>query len=276
MKIVITGANGMVARAAIAHCTSLGDDVIGLTRAELDISDGDSVKAVIAESKPDAVLNCAAFTDVDGTESNEAQAYAANADGPENLAAACKQFGSRLLTISTDYVFDGEKEGFYVEDDLPNPLSVYGKSKFEGEMRAAAANPDAIIVRSGWIYGPGGTNFLSVMPRLLGEGKSLTAVSDSLGTPTYAVDLVRRMRELLKQESRGIFHITNTGEGTTYYGYGQKICEIKGFDPSLLAPITDAELKRPALRPANSRLASSKEEFELLPLWSDSLEKYLR
>lgn len=276
MKVLVTGANGMVARATIAHCTSLGDEVIGLARTELDIANRDEVLAVVDSIRPSAVLNCAAFTDVDGSEISEVKAYAANADGPENLAAACKQFGSRFLTISTDYVFDGDKDGFYVEDDLPNPLSVYGKSKYEGELRAAAANPDVIIVRSGWIYGPGGTNFLSVMPRLLGEGKSLTAVSDSLGTPTYAVDLVRRMRELLKQESRGIFHITNTGEGTTYYGFGQKICEIKGFDPSLLAPITDAELKRPALRPANSRLASSKEEFEPLPLWSDSLEKYLR
>lgn len=266
----------MVARAAIAHCKSLGDEVIGLTRAELDISDREAVKTQIAVVKPDAVLNCAAFTDVDGSESNEAKAYAANADGPENLAAACKQFGSKFLMISTDYVFDGAKDGFYIEGDLPNPPSVYGKSKYEGELRATAANPDAIIVRSGWIYGPGGTNFLSVMPRLLAEGKSLTAVSDSLGTPTYAVDLVRRMRELLKQEGRGIFHITNTGEGTTYYGFGQRICEIKGFDPSLLTPITDAELKRPAQRPVNSRLASSRKEFEPLPHWSDSLETYLR
>jgi dTDP-4-dehydrorhamnose reductase len=276
MKILITGANGMVARAAIAHCTSLGDDVIGLTRAELDISDSYAVQAKVADVDPDAVLNCAAFTDVDSSESNEVTAYAANADGPENLAIACREVGARFLTISTDYVFDGEKDGFYVEDDLPNPLSVYGKSKYEGEQRAVAANPEAIIVRSGWIYGPGGTNFLSVMPGLLGEGKSLTAVSDSLGTPTYAVDLVSRMREIIELDGGGIFHITNAGAGTTYYGFGQKICEIKDFDQSLLTPITDAELKRPAQRPANSRLASLREEFEPLPHWSDSLEAYLR
>lgn len=275
MKIIITGANGMVARAAIAHCRFLGDEVIGLTRVELDISDREAVKAMIAGHRPDAVLNCAAFTDVDGSETNEALAYAANADGPENLAAACREFGAKFLTISTDYVFDGDKDGFYVEDDVPKPQSVYGKSKFEGEQRTAAANADAIIVRSGWIYGPGGTNFLSVMPSLLGEGKCLTAVSDSLGTPTYAVDLVRRMRKLIGQDARGIFHITNRGDGTTYYGFGQKICDIKGFDPSLLTPITDAELKRPAQRPANSRLATTNKEFEPLPNWSDSLAAYL-
>jgi dTDP-4-dehydrorhamnose reductase len=275
MKILITGANGMVARAAIAHCTSLGDDVIGVTRTELDISGRDDVLASIDSIRPDAVLNCAAFTDVDASEFNEGKAYAANADGPENLAAACREFGARFLTISTDYVFDGEKNGFYVEDDVPKPLSVYGRSKYEGEQRAAAANADAIVVRSGWIFGPGGTNFLSVMPRLLAESKSLTTVSDSLGTPTYAADLARRMRELLDQESSGIFHITNVGEGTTYYGFGQKICDIKGYEPSRLTPITDAELKRPAQRPANSRLASSK-DLEPLPLWSDSLKAYLR
>jgi dTDP-4-dehydrorhamnose reductase len=155
-------------------------------------------------------------------------------------------------------------------------LSVYGRSKYEGEQRAVAANPDSIIVRSGWIYGPGGTNFLSVMPGLLGEGKSLTVVSDSLGTPTYAFDLVSRMREIIDLDGGGIFHITNAGEGTTYYGFGQKICEIKGYDPSLLTPITDAELKRPAQRPANSRLASSREGLEPLPHWSDALKAYLR
>jgi dTDP-4-dehydrorhamnose reductase len=276
MKILITGANGMVARAAIAHCTSLGDEVIALMRADLDIADGEAVKARVADANPDAVLNCAAFTDVDGSESNEAKAYATNADGPENLAAASREFGAKFLTISTDYVFGGEKDGFYVEDDLPKPLSVYGRSKYEGEQRAVAANPDSIIVRSGWIYGPGGTNFLSVMPGLLGEGKSLTVVSDSLGTPTYAFDLVSRMREIIDLDGGGIFHITNAGEGTTYYGFGQKICEIKGYDPSLLTPITDAELKRPAQRPANSRLASSREGLEPLPHWSDSLKAYLR
>jgi dTDP-4-dehydrorhamnose reductase len=275
MKILITGANGMVARAAIAHCRSLGDEVIGLTRAELDIANGENVKASMAEHRPDAVLNCAAFTDVDGSESNEKLAFAANADGPENLAIAARETGAKFLTISTDYVFDGEKDGFYFEDDLPRPLSVYGKSKYEGEQRAAAANADSIIVRSGWIYGPGGTNFLSVMPRLLAEGKNLTAVSDSLGTPTYAVDLVSRMREIIELDGGGTFHITNTGDGTTYYGYGSKICEIKGYDPSRLTPITDAELKRPAQRPANSRLASSIKDLEPLPLWSDSLKAYL-
>ena len=266
----------MVARAAIAHCTSLGDEVFGCTRSELDITDRDGVAAKIDEIKPDVLLNCAAFTDVDGSESNEELAFAANAIGPENLGVACRETGAKLLTISTDYVFDGEKDSHYVEDDLPKPISVYGRSKLEGEQRVAAANADAIIVRSGWIYGPGGTNFLSVMPRLLAEVKNLTAVSDSIGTPTSAADLVARMRKLAELETGGIFHITNIGEGTTYYGYGVKICEIKGYDPSLLTPITDAELKRPAQRPANSRLASSRLDFGPLPYWSDSLEAYLR
>lgn len=279
MKVLITGANGMVARAAIRHFTELGDKVTGLTREDLDIANRDNVFKAIETTRPDAVINCAAFTNVDGAETNESACYAANADGPENLAAACSEFGSVFLTISTDYVFGGEKDGFYTEDDEPHPLGVYARSKYEGERLAAKAYPDSIIVRSGWIYGPGGTNFLSVMPSLLKEEKQLTAVSDSEGTPTYALDLVRRIRELAAFGRGGIYHVTNTGEGTTYFGFGQQICELIGCDAGLLTPVTDAELKRPATRPANSKMCSIKESslgLSPLPDWRVSLAAYLR
>ncbi len=268
----------MVARAAIAHCRSQGDDVLGLSRSDLDIADREAVAYSLERFHPDVVMNCAAYTNVDGAETNVDASYAANATGPENLAAECRKLGAKFITISTDYVFGGEHDRYYDERSDPHPLGVYAKSKLEGEGRSQAANPDTLVVRSGWIFGPGGTNFLSVMPELLRQGKRLTAVSDSLGTPTYAVDLVARMRELAALEVSGIVHVTNAGEGTTYFGYGQKVCELLDVDPELLSPVTDAELKRPAQRPANSKLVSIRAEslgLQPLPHWEDALARFL-
>ncbi len=187
MKIIITGANGMVARSAIEHCRQLGDDVVACSRQDLDISDAERTLSVIRSEQPEAVINCAAYTDVDGAESNEAACYAANADGVENLANACKAADARFVTISTDYVFDGTKTDFYTQRDTPNPQGLYARSKLEGEIRARYAYARSVIVRSGWIYGSGGTNFLSKIPSLLSEGRSIKAINDAYGTPTYAL-----------------------------------------------------------------------------------------
>src|SRR5215213_5098548 len=198
MEILITGANGMLARAETEHCRSLGDDVTALSRTELDISDRDSVFSLVQELKPEYVFNCAAYTDVDGAETNERHAYAANADGVNNLALACKSIDAGFITVSTDYVFNGDQQGFYTQRHTPEPRGIYAQSKLAGEQRARGAYGRSIIVRSGWIYGLGGTNFLSVMPKLLAEGKVIKPISDAYGTPTYAVDLAIRIRELAK------------------------------------------------------------------------------
>lgn len=276
MKVLITGANGMVARAAIAYCRSIGDDVTALTRAELDISDRAAVDIAFEKIKPEIVLNCAAYTDVDGAETNELLTYRANADGVENLARSCGETDAIFVTISTDYVFDGAKDGMYSVSDAPNPQSVYAKSKLDGEMRAATAYPRSIIVRSGWIYGHGGTNFLSVMHKLLGEGKPIKAISDSYGTPTFANDLAQRLREMASAERAGLFHITNGGSGTSYLGFAQKVCEIGGFDRELLVAVLNDDLKRPAPRPVNSRLENT--EIDGLPPmrdWEEALREFL-
>ena len=278
MKVLITGANGMVAGAAIEYCRSIGDEVVALTRAALDISDRSSVDKAFAETDPDIVLNCAAYTDVDGAESHEALAYKANADGVENLAAACLKANAVFVTISTDYVFDGENEGFYLPADKPNPQSVYARSKFEGELRATAANPNSIIVRSGWIYGHGGTNFLSVMHKLLGDGKRIKVIGDSYGTPTNAGDLARRLRELAATASTGVFHVTNAGNGTSYLGFAEKICEIGGFNRNLLESVNNDDLQRPAPRPKSSKLGGSDQsELGLEPMsdWEQSLKRFI-
>lgn len=278
MKILITGANGMVARAAVKHCESIGDDVTALTRQELDIADEKSVFDKFKTENFDAVLNCAAYTDVDGSETNVEQCYAANAKGVENLALAAKEVNCGFVTVSTDYVFDGTKDGFYTQRDTPNPQGVYAKAKLEGEILARNAYARSIIVRSGWIYGKHGTNFLSVMDRLLSEEKPLKAISDSYGTPTFARDLAVRLREFAALDLPGIYHVTNSGDGTTYAGFARKVCELKGFDTNLIEDVSFENLKRPAPRPVSSKLACLfSEKIGLSPMqnWEKALAEFL-
>lgn len=276
MKILITGANGMVAQATAEYCRSIGDDVVTLTRAELDISNIQNVRSAAGEHRPDAIINCAAYTNVDGAESEPERAYAANVTGVENLAKTAKEFGAVFVTISTDYVFDGTNVGFYSEDDEPNPQGVYARTKRDGELTALNANERSIVVRSGWIYGKGGTNFLSVMADLLRDGKRIKAIRDSFGTPTFAGDLAKRLRELAQLDEPGIFHVTNSGPGTSYLGFAEAVCEIGGFDATLIESVSKDELLRPAPRPASSKLASLRcEEFGLAPMpdWEDALRR---
>jgi dTDP-4-dehydrorhamnose reductase len=279
MKVLITGANGMVAKAAITHCRSIKDDVIGLTRQQLDISDADAVARAFEEFVPEAVLNCAAYTNVDAAETDREAAYNANAIGVRNLVAASRDYDAAFVTISTDYVFDGRNSEFYTQRDDPNPLGVYAATKRAGELMALEEYARSIVVRSGWIYGEGGTNFLSAMPRLLAEGKTIKAISDSFGTPTFAEDLARRLRELAELDMPCIFHVANSGPGVSFYDYAQKVCEIGGFDPARVEQVSMNDLKRPAPRPASSKLAclfSEKFGLDPLPDWEAGLRRFLR
>ena len=264
----------MVARAATEHCRQIGDDVVALTRQQLDISNRSSVLECFESHRPAAVLNCAAFTDVDGAEAKPGAARDANTIGVGDLAEAAKKFSARFVTISTDYVFDGSNSGFYTENDIPNPRGVYAVTKYEGELAAAQANENSVIVRSGWIYGHGGTNFLSVMHRLLADGKKIKAISDAYGTPTFASDLAKRLRKLAGENESGLFHVTNSGAGTSYLGFAEKVCEIGGFDKGLIESVSNSELKRPAPRPVSSKLASVR-GLPPLPDWEAALSRFL-
>ena len=278
MKILVTGANGMVARAVQKHCASMGDDVAAFTRVEMNIADASDVSDAIEVFGPDAVINCAAFTNVDAAESDAEGAYAANAIGVRNLAAACRNADAAFVTISTDYVFDGTNSGFYTQRDTPNPLGAYGRSKLEGEILARDTYARSIIVRSGWIYGHGGTNFLSVVPQLIAERKGLTAIDDAFGTPTYALDLAVRLRELAVLDLPGIYHVTNAGDGTTYAGFAEAVCDLKGADRGLVKRIANSSLNRPAARPVSSKLACLfSERLGLAPIreWKNALQAFL-
>lgn len=269
----------MVARATAKYCESIGDETVALTRQELDIADQLEVFDLFEQEKFDAVINCAAYTDVDGSETNEEKCFAANVAGVENLAHASKRNGCRFVTISTDYVFEGTKTDFYTQRDTPNPQSVYAQSKFLGENLAHRAYARSIIVRSGWIYGHGGTNFLSVVDKLLADGKSIKAIYDSYGTPTFADDLAKRLRELVELDLPCIFHVTNSGLGTSYKGFAEEVCKLKGFDFGLLKKAASDSLKRPAPRPKSSKLACLfSEKFGLKPLrnWEDALAEFLK
>lgn len=244
----------------------------------LDISDASSVQHVLGDLKPDVVINCAAWTDVDGCESDSQRAERANALGPELLAKVSREINARLITISTDYVFDGNKEGFYTQRDHPSPISVYGRFKLEGERRAQAAYTRTIVVRSGYIFGSGGNNFLSTLLDRARRGERLKAIVDMMGTPTYAPDLAVRLRELALLDLPGIYHVVNSGPGASFETFAKKALSAAKIDPRMLESTTLAGLNRPARRPRNSRLQCLiSEALGLAPLqgWEAALEQFV-
>jgi dTDP-4-dehydrorhamnose reductase len=268
----------MVGRAVSQHCNSAGDLVISRSHQTLDVGDFNSVMKTLRDEKPHVVINCAAWTDVDGCELQPELAYETNAQGPENLATASRDIDAVLVTISTDYVFDGKKDGFYTQRDQPNPESVYAMSKLEGERRAQEAHARTIVVRSGFIFGPGGTNFLSTLVDRARRGEKITAIADAYGTPTYSRDLAVRLRELSELDLPGVYHVVNQGEGVSFADFARKAIEVSGCDDVELQSISMDSLKRPATRPRNSRLRCLLSEaigLSALRDWRSALREYV-
>lgn len=278
MRVLITGARGLVGQALTEHCSASADEVLGYDHRTLDITDAALVSANIEEQRPDAVINCAAWTDVDGCELDPERAFAANARGPENLAFASRKVGAVLVTISTDYVFDGTKEGFYTQREDPHPESVYGISKLEGERRAQQAYARTVVVRSGFIFGRGGTNFLSTIVDRAKRGERLKAISDAWGTPTYAPHLAIRLRELAQLDLPGVFHVVNAGEGASYDEFARAALKAAQCQLENLETVTMRSLERPARRPRNSRLKCLVSEaigLAPLPPWREALAHFV-
>jgi dTDP-4-dehydrorhamnose reductase len=267
----------MVGRAVVAYCRDNGDVVFSYDHQSLDISDLDRVRHTVRNDQPDYVINCAAWTDVDGCELDRDRSFAVNAAGPENLAHASREVDAGLITISTDYVFDGRKDGFYTQRDQPTPESTYGLSKLEGERRAQLAHARTIVVRTGFVFGPGGTNFLSTIIERAKRGDKLKAIRDAYGTPTYAPDLTRRLRELSELDLPGTFHVVNAGPGCSYEEFAQAALELSGHESTNLESVEMDSLSRPAPRPRNSRLKcllSDAVGLAALPFWKDALRSF--
>jgi dTDP-4-dehydrorhamnose reductase len=279
MKILITGAGGMLGRAVVEHCRGRGDEVFAHARGGLDITEERAVLAAFEAARPDSCINCAAWTDVDGCELDPQRAFLVNGRGVEILAAAARHTGASLVTVSTDYVFDGRKDGFYTQRDDPHPASAYGAAKLEGERRAQMASARTTVVRSGWIFGPGGRNFLSTIPDLLRAGRPLKAISDAYGTPTYAPDLAARLRELAELDLPGVYHVVNAGEGASFEGFAREAAALTGAGGEGIESVSMDSLDRPAPRPRNSRLRCLlSEALGLAPLrdWRDALREFTR
>ncbi len=276
MRTLVTGAGGLVGRATVEHCAALGDAVLAHDRRSLDITDEAALIAIFERERPEAIINCAAWTDVDGCEGDPQRAFDVNARAVETLAGCARRAGAAFVTISTDYVFAGDREGFYTQRDDPQPLSVYGRAKLEGERRAQVAYARSIVVRTGWIFGVGGRNFLSRIIELGRRGESLKAIRDAYGTPTYAPDLAARLRELAARDLPGIYHVVNSGAGTSFAEFAHEALVAGGLAAEI-ERISMDDLRRPAPRPRNSRLRCLLSEaigLDALPGWRAALADF--
>jgi dTDP-4-dehydrorhamnose reductase len=270
MKVLVTGAGGQLGHDVVAACSSAGDDVVGTDLADLDVTRRSDVAAVVAEVRPDVVIHCAAWTAVDACESDPDRAFAANADAVRWMREASELAGAHLVTLSTDYVFDGTLDRPYHERDVPNPRSVYGRSKLAGEREAG---PDATVVRTSWICGEHGSNIVRTVLRLTAEHDTLAFVDDQRGCPTFAADLAPMLRRLAVDRRTGIHHVTNQGP-VTWYEFARSIVAAMGKDPAMVRPIRTADLDPPraAERPANGVLDNAVLRAAGLPLLRDHRE----
>lgn len=276
VRLLVTGSDGLVGTNILPTLSSQFE-VVPFVETQWDILDSSQGASVLADVKPDWLINLAAMTDVDGCEDRPDVAFRVNGEGPGVLASLCAARGIRFLHFSTDYVFDGKGTTPYTEEQPANPLSVYGKSKRQGEERTLAEDPSAVIVRTEWIYGDGGESFITKVVRAARANGSAQVVDDQSGAPTYAKDLAAPIAELINRQRQGIYHVTNAGS-TTWYGFARHIFSVLGIDVPC-TPLTSEQLKRKAPRPAYSVLDCTKMTSDTglrMRGWQEAVEEYLR
>ncbi|HWO15311.1 MAG TPA: dTDP-4-dehydrorhamnose reductase [Solirubrobacterales bacterium] len=273
MKVLVTGAAGMLGRDVMLAAGNAGHDVVGFGHAELDVADGAAVGKKFDLERPDVVINCAAWTDVDGAEEAEEAAFAVNGIGAGNVAGAAAAVGASVVYVSSDYVFDGAKGAPYVETDQPAPLSAYGRTKLAGEEATAAANKRHFIVRSSWLFGIGGGNFVETMLRLAADHGEVLVVRDQVGSPTYTWHLAYGLVRLIEGIEFGIHHMAAAGH-CSWYDFAREIFEQAKVECKVLSGTTEM-MGRPAPRPAYSALVSQRRHAIELPTWQDGLAGYL-
>ncbi len=274
MKVLITGAGGQLGSALQTSLTI--HEVVTLTRAELDITSPDEVRAAISAHRPDVVINCAAYTNVDGAESDGAGAFKLNAEGPRNLAAATADLKIPLVQVSTDYVFDGFGSRPYLESDPTNPLSVYGCSKLAGEQYVAELNPRHYIARTAWLYHHEPASAKNFPKAMLAQQhrEFVRVVNDQQGSPTYAPHLADAIARLIETQSYGIYHLAGRG-GTSWFELTRRLYQLFNIKTAV-EPCTTAEFPRPTQRPQYSVLATAKQPPILLPSWEEGLEQFAK
>jgi dTDP-4-dehydrorhamnose reductase len=275
VRILITGANGMLGRALAARLAS-GNTLLLWGRDEADVTDEAAVRAAAAGIEFDAVVHAAAYTNVDRCETEEEAALRVNRDGVRHMAALARDRGARFVAVSTDYVFDGTKKEPYDEDDPTAPLNAYGRTKLAGEEAALASGAAALVVRTSWLFGPGGRNFVDTVAGKLEQGEALDVVNDQHGAPTYTRDLAHGIARLLSRGAAGLVHVTNSG-ATTWYDLAVAIAKRLGV-AATIAPIPTARAARPARRPEHSVLSGERYRAlvgEALPPWEEALDHYL-
>lgn len=275
-KIMILGARGMLGYDMV-KTLSIDYEIIPLDIEELDITKKDDVMKAMIETRPDIVINCAAYTDVDGCESNIEKAFSVNAEGVRYIAQSCKNVDAKLIHYSTDYIFNGKKKSPYKEEDLPNPLNIYGKSKLKGERYVQEILNDYLIIRTEWLFGKNGKNFVSTILELSDQKDELRVVNDQIGSPTYTVDLAYATKTLIEKAVAGIFNITNSGH-CSWFEFAKKILDLSNTNHIKIFSISSQQLQRPARRPRNSILNCNK--FQIftgmnLSNWESALQDFL-
>lgn len=295
MKIFVTGVNGQLGHDVMNEIHKRGMEGVGsditqsyagmadetavcsMPYVQMNITDADAVDRILGGVRPEAVIHCAAYTAVDAAEENEALCRRVNADGPRNIAAVCRKLDIKMIYISTDYVFDGTGERPWEPDDKQAPVSVYGRTKYEGELAVQAQLEKYFIVRIAWVFGTNGKNFVKTMLALSEKYDTLRVVNDQFGSPTYTFDLSKLLVDMILTEKYGIYHATNEGI-CSWYDFACAIFETAGIRMNVI-PVTTAEYGAKAARPANSRMSKEKltaNGFEKLPDWQDALKRYLQ
>jgi dTDP-4-dehydrorhamnose reductase len=275
---MITGAGGLLGRNMAARLAASGWRVVSFPHALLDITDEEGVLRAVERIHPGILINCAATADVDRCEVDSEWAYAINEKGPRFLARACRQFGADIVQVSTDYVFDGSKEGFYTQEDEARPLSVYGRSKLAGEVAVREEADRSYVVRTSWLFGSGGKNFGSRVIEYARKGAPLKGVIDQTSIPTYAADLAERIEEIVRLGAHGLYQVTSSGP-TTWYEFARTALELAGLGDVQIEPVNRADLNQKAPRPNNTAmqcLLSEKLGLEPLRHWREALVEFVR
>jgi len=279
-RILVIGAKGMLGRdlVEVLRTSSRNDEVVAWDLGDLDIREEQSTIAKIESIYPEIVINVAAFTHVDECESNEEKVFTINAEGMRHVALGALRCHAKVVYLSTDYVFDGRKKEPYLESDPPNPLNVYGRSKWKGEQYVQELVENSLIIRTQWLYGSYGNNFVTSILRQVREKRVLSIVNDQIGSPTYTKDLSKAIFVLIQLDVKGIFHVANR-DLCTWYQFGQAILKLTGIVGVKIIPISSKELGRPAPRPSYSALSTQKLKREtgmMLRPWSEALKDYLQ